>query len=459
MTRRLSAPFAVSAAALAALVIGALPAGAAVSPGGPSTPGSPTTTTVPLDSYERYVAAQTRMAALLPARVRTLKALGAAPGILVSDAGTGDATYVARAGAPMRGASTTKLMTAVTSLHHLGTATQFPTVVLDGRRSTEVVLRGGGDPMLTSAQLDALARSTAAALAARAPAPAAAPGTAPFRITVKVDESLYPSFTRPSGWPADYLPYVVAPVRPLIRDLRNSWDSGKDAGSYFAARLAVALKAALPGRSDLAVSSAYSGKMPASPGAPEVARFAGNSSGAALRLMLLVSENDIAEMMLRNAAIAATGDGSWASAQASARATLAGLGVDVTGWVLEDGSGVSRTDRLTARGLVQLLRAAQSPEHPELAPLRGWLPVGGVTGTLKARNGRFSTTPTICARGKVFAKTGTLFDTVGLAGYAVGSDGRLKTFAVLVHRSGETYSKLSVRRSVDRVAATATGCY
>ena len=70
-----------------------------------------------------------------------------------------------------------------------------------------------------------------------------------------------------------------------------------------------------------------------------------------------------------------------------------------------------------------------------------------------------STSPTICARGRVFAKTGTLFDTVGLAGYAVGSDGRLKTFAVLVHRSGETYSKLTVRRSVDRIAATATGCY
>ena len=52
-----------------------------------------------------------------------------------------------------------------------------------------------------------------------------------------------------------------------------------------------------------------------------------------------------------------------------------------------------------------------------------------------------------------------MFDTIGLAGYARGTDGRLKAFAVLVHRSGETYSKLTVRQSVDRVAATATGCY
>jgi D-alanyl-D-alanine carboxypeptidase/D-alanyl-D-alanine-endopeptidase (penicillin-binding protein 4) len=459
MTRRLTAPLSVTAAAVAALVLGALPAGAAVSPGGPTAPPAPPTSTVPLDVYESYVGAQTRMATLLPARARALKALGAAPGILVTDAGTGDTTFSSRAGAPMRGASTTKLLTAVTALHHLGTGTRFPTVVLDGRRPTEIVLRGGGDPMLTSAQLAGLARTTAAQLASRAPAAGGAPGTAPFRITVKVDESLFPAFTRPSGWPADYVPYVVAPVRPLIRDLRNSWDSGKDVGTYFASRLALELTKALPGRADLAVSAAYSGKMPAAGGAREVARFAGNSSGSALRLMLLVSENDIAEMLLRDAAIAAGGDGSWSSAQANARATMTGLGVDVTGWVFEDGSGVSRTDRLTARGLVQLLRAAESPAHPELAPLRGWLPVGGVSGTLKARNGRFSTSPTICARGKVFAKTGTLFDTVGLAGYAVGSDGRLKTFAVLVHRSGERYSKLTVRRSVDRIAATTTGCY
>lgn len=459
MTRRLTARLTVTASALAALVIGALPAGAAVSPAVPSTPGPPAITAVPLDMYERYVAAQTRMATLLPARVSALKALGASPGILVSDAGTGEATYAARAAVPMRGASTTKLVTAVTSLHHLGTTTRFPTVVLAGRSSREVVLRGGGDPLLTSAQLDSLARSAAANLATTAPSPTGTTVTMPLRITVKVDETLYPAFTRPSGWPADYLPYVVAPVRPLIRDLRNGWDSGKDAGTYFAARLALALRAALPGRSDLAVSSAYSGKLPATPGASEVARFAGNSSGAALRLMLLVSENDVAEMMLRNAAVAATGDASWTSAQANARTTLAGLGVNVTGWVFEDGSGVSRADRLTARGLVQLLRAAASAAHPELAPLRGWLPVGGVSGTLKAGNGRFTTTPTICARGRVFAKTGTLFDTVGLAGYAVGSDGRLKAFAVLAHRSGEAYSKLAVRRSVDRVAATATGCY
>lgn len=459
MTRRLPArrlaPAAATAAALAvALLVGAVPARAEISPDGGSS--GPTTTIVPSTGYEAYVAAQTRMAALLPARVTSQRALGTAPGILVSDAGTGEVAYAAHSTTPMRGASTTKLMTAVTALATLGTTTRFPTTVLEGRRPTEVVLRGGGDPMLTSAQLSSLAHTTAKALAARVPGVGA--GTT-YRITVKVDDTLFPVPTRAVGWPADYLPYVVAPVRPLIRDLRNSWDSAKDAGTYFAARLQVYLQQALSARTDLAVSSAYSGKMPAADGAATVAQFAGNTSGSALRLMLLVSENDVAEMLLRNSSVAVTGDGSWEAARSNARTTLNRLGIDTTGWVFDDGSGVSRTDRLTARGLVQLLRTAESPEHPELAPLRGWLPVAGVSGTLKAANGRFTTYPSVCARGEVFAKTGTLFDTIGLAGYARGADGRLKTFAVLVHRSGETYSKLTVRRSADRIAATATGCY
>lgn len=455
MTRRLVAPAALAAGILAAALLGgALPAQAEIAPDGGTT--SVTTSTVPETGYEAYVAAQTRMAALLPGRVAAQKPLGTAPGILVSDAGTGEIAYAAHSTTPMRGASTTKLMTAVTTLATLGTTTRFPTTVLEGRRPTEVVLRGGGDPMLTSTQLSSLARSTAQALVGRAPAIGA--GTT-FRVTVKVDDTLYPAPTRAVGWPADYVPYVVAPVRPLIRDLRNSWDSAKDAGTYFASRLQVYLQAALAARTDLAVSSAYSGKMPAADGATTLAQFAGNTSGSALRLMLLVSENDVAEMLLRNSAVATTADGSWIAARTNARETLNGLGIDTTGWVFDDGSGVSRTDRLTARGLVQLLRAAVSPAHPELAPLRGWLPVGGVSGTLKAANGRFTTYPTVCARGQVYAKTGTLFDTIGLAGYAEGADGRLKTFAVLVHRSGETYSKLTVRRSVDRIAATATGCY
>ena len=135
---------------------------------------------------------------------------------------------------------------------------------------------------------------------------------------------------------------------------------------------------------------------------------------------------------------------------------LAKLGVPTTGWALYDGSGVSRSDRVSAAGLVAILRAGQASDHPELWPLKGMLPVAGVSGTLVHR---FVSLPTRCAARKVFAKTGTLFDTIGLAGYSLGSDNRLRAFAVLVHKTSAAFTQAEVRRAVEVVPATATGCY
>ncbi len=452
------------------------------------------------------LAAQVRMTTLLPVRVARSRALGRYYTGIVTDVQTGKVVWQTGYRSPMRGASTTKLATAATTLRLLGTTSRFPTRVMTGRTAREVVIVGGGDPLLTSAQLSRLARATAVALLptiAPLPAPTPTPTPTPsdtptptvtpsgtptptatplpsdtatatpaptptptvsappappraVQVTVRVDDTLYPAPTAASGWPADYLPYVVAPVRPLVRDFRNTWDSAKDAAAYFTVRLDAELKALTVGRTDVTMSARYTGRLATPAGAREIARFAGNTSGAALTRMLLVSDNDVAEMLFRNNAIAARRGSSWYAGRVTAVAELRKLGVDVTGWRLYDGSGVSRNDRVTGRGLVQLLRVAQQPWHPELAPLKRMLPVAAVSGTLKSR---FTSRPTRCARAKVFAKTGTLFDAVGLAGYALGTDGRLRAFAVLDRPVDPRYSKTAVRQAVEIVPATATGCY
>ena len=81
------------------------------------------------------------------------------------------------------------------------------------------------------------------------------------------------------------------------------------------------------------------------------------------------------------------------------------------------------------------------------------------SGTLSPSNGRYLTPPTSCARGKVWAKTGTLFDTIALSGLTYGSDHRLKAFAVLVNDRVQSYPPLTTRGYVDRIAATTNGCY
>lgn len=423
----------------------------------------------------KAIAANARIVRVLPKRVAKNKPLGRNRAIQAADVETGRWLYGSRTSVPLMGASVTKLATAVNTLSLLGTTSRWPTRVVEGTKASEVVLVGGGDPMLTSAQLRTLAAQTAAVLATRVPEPPTPPvppvppvpgdtttppptvTTVPFRI--RVDDTLYGPTGAAPGWNRDYQPYVVTPVRPLVRDLRNGWDTSADVASYFAARVEVELAKLLVTRTDLAVKVRYTGRQAAAPEAVELAQFKGNTSGAALAWMLKVSDNDVAEMLFRNNAIAAKGTPTWAGARSAAQKHLASLGVDITGWKLYDGSGVSRADRLTTRGLVQLLRLAQSPTHPELAPLRAMLPVAGRTGTLAARNGRYTTAPTRCAAGKVFAKTGTLHDVVGLAGYARGSDGRLRAFAVMVNSRKAKYSKLTVRRAVDRIAATLTGCY
>ena len=81
--------------------------------------------------------------------------------------------------------------------------------------------------------------------------------------------------------------------------------------------------------------------------------------------------------------------------------------------VTENGSGLSRTESITARQLGQLLQAAWvSPVMPELAAS---LPALGVDGTLRRQRQSV---------GLAHLKTGSLSDVSGVAGYVHGQQGR-----------------------------------
>lgn len=87
--------------------------------------------------------------------------------------------------------------------------------------------------------------------------------------------------------------------------------------------------------------------------------------------------------------------------------------------VLDNGSGLSREERITARGLMVLLRDAAS--HPSGAVLRQSLPVAGVDGTA-ARMGQRGGMK--LALGNARIKTGSLRDVVAVAGYVQARNGR-----------------------------------
>lgn len=79
--------------------------------------------------------------------------------------------------------------------------------------------------------------------------------------------------------------------------------------------------------------------------------------------------------------------------------------------VMENGSGLSRVERITADSLGELLRHAA--RHPQGATFVQSLSVAGIKGTA-ARVGRAADSP---AHGNAWLKTGTLRDVTGIAGY------------------------------------------
>jgi D-alanyl-D-alanine carboxypeptidase/D-alanyl-D-alanine-endopeptidase (penicillin-binding protein 4) len=387
-------------------------------------------------------------------------ALGRKVAVRVAGASGGSAVFSKRAKVSMLPASNMKLITAVNAMSAIGMDTRLPTtVVAEGAAGRKAVLVAGGDPVLTSRQLAGLARRSAKALVGTLPDRKDRPAPRTVRLKTFFDDSLFSAPTSAPGWWTSYQPYVVRPVRALVRDGRTAWDTSKDAFDYFSGVLRSKVDRMVADRTDLRVVVRARGRTSAPANAPALARFKGNHLSSAVSWMLLVSDNNIAEMLYRMTAVATGEPGSWQGGARAAATVLGGLGVSTKGLVLADGSGVSRNDRVTAKSLIQLLRRAISPAHPELARLRRLLPVSGVSGTLRAANGRYTTAPSKCARGKISAKTGTLHDTVALSGYTVGADGQDRVFSILVNNRPEhRYSPLATRRAVDTLAATVTGC-
>ena len=106
-------------------------------------------------------------------------------------------------------------------------------------------------------------------------------------------------------------------------------------------------------------------------------------------------------------------------------AWLAGKPLQLPELVLDNGSGLSRSERISADGLAQLLLAAwKSPVMPELMSS---LPLAGVDGTLKKRLGNSA------ASGRAHLKTGYLEEVRAIAGYALDSHGKRWVVVCLIN--------------------------
>ncbi len=153
--------------------------------------------------------------------------------------------------------------------------------------------------------------------------------------------------------------------------------------------------------------------------------FEGKPLADIARLMMKYSNNNIAEMLVKNCGAVRTGaPGTWSSGLAATRQQLVVLGVPADSFQTVDGSGLSPTNRVSPRALVEALRIARGAFAfgPEFLSA---LPIAGRDGTLAKR--------APAAADAVRAKTGLLAVAAALSGYAHTAGGDDVIFSLLVN--------------------------
>lgn len=359
---------------------------------------------------------------------------------------SGDGRYVP--------ASTTKLLTVGAALAAIGPENTFTTRVVRGEGPREVVLVGGGDPLLASKPLTVAEagatypdRADVATLALAAADALEAEG----RVKVRFDDSLFTGPTDNPAWRRDYVrDDIVSPITSLMVDggiepdgLSRSDDPSLAAARAFAAALAAA---------GLRVSGDPQ-RVVVPEGAEELAAVESAPLGQIVERVLDVSDNEGAEVLAHQVGLATSGTGSFAAGAAGVLDTLDGLGVDVSGLEVYDGSGLSRRNRVMATTLLALLQHAAGPDGAAMRGLLTGMPVAGFTGSLSYR---FDEGPAI-ARGLVRAKTGTLSGVQALAGIAVGRDGEPMAFVFAADKV-EDQDKVGAQEALDRAAGALAAC-
>jgi D-alanyl-D-alanine carboxypeptidase/D-alanyl-D-alanine-endopeptidase (penicillin-binding protein 4) len=352
----------------------------------------------------------------------------------VVDVGTGTVLYDHKDGTATTPASTTKLATATAALGTLGPQKRLTTrVVATG--PGEVVLVGGGDPTL---ELGRLATDTAKALKA----------TGRTEISLGYDTSLYSGPTlHPIGRNDN-----LAPVTALMADegrldtstsgpAPRQWDPAVTAAGDFAQLL---------GKQGITVTGTpheRDGRNGVTAGTT-LATHTSAPLADLVEQMLTNSDNDLAEALARQVAIAGGQPASFSGGAAAIRAALVRYGVPLPQASFHDGSGLDHDDRLAPLTLARLLALAASPEHTELRSILTGIPVADFTGTLATR---FQGSP---AAGLVHAKTGTLTGTNTMAGTVVTPQGRLLAFSFMTQGG---YDPAGTETALDHLAAAVAG--
>lgn len=340
---------------------------------------------------------------------------------------TGEVLFDRKADKPAPPASVLKVITATAALMTIGPDFRMSTRVFEGPTAGSIVLVGGGDPTLSALppgvesvykgapKLADLAAQTKTAWETNHPGE---PIT-----SVILDASYWnpadkwdPTWQRSEqtiGYHSEVTALMVDGDRanPQKTTSPRSTDPIARAGHAFVA----ALNLANPVTITLGTATS---------GLPKLAEVKSQPIKTLIGQMLITSDNTLGEMIARVVSKEWGGGGSAASLSTIIPGTIANLGLDTTGVIIRDGSGLSAKNSVPPLLMAQLMAKVATGEQG-LGVIKAALPVAGKTGTLA---GRFSG-PNAIARGNVTAKTGWINTSRTLSGWTKAQDGSVLSFA------------------------------
>lgn len=376
--------------------------------------------------------------------------MGTSTGVVVADALTGQVLASASPETPRVPASIQKLLTAAAALDALGDDRVLTTTVTQSSPGT-ITLVGGGDMMLAAGSGDPDAVNGHAGLddlAAQVAKELSLAGRVSVSLTL--DDSLFTG-SATGGWAEDIpgLGYA-APVAAL------GVDTGRMAAGEYAPRhgdpamvAAEAFVAALAAHGVSVEGAPTRGTT--SPDARVLGSVDSAPMGEIVEYFLHTSDNTITEVVGRLVALEVGLPGSFEGATTAVLTEISSLGVDVSGAVMTDCSGLADGSRLTATTILEVLDLLNDPAHPQLRAAAVSLPVAGLDGTL---SDRFLSTQ---GRGVVRAKTGSLPHVTSLAGTALTADNRQLTFVVMADQTPDG-GQWGPRQAMDDFVSSLAAC-
>jgi D-alanyl-D-alanine carboxypeptidase len=328
------------------------------------------------------------------------------PGLILVDPATGETIYENSADTLRKPASLLKIISAVALLDYVDPEFRFTTEILTGITPNTLIIAGALDPWMER-------NNTLATKMGRVSLP-------------KIVKTALKKLDADNGAPIETLRIEYSKMHSVDLDFIKAQFVARDI------------------KVSMAKVTAAEGKLNSK---ESIAKFDSPPLQKIMDWMLIWSDNTLGNRMAMYASMKAGFGYAESGIEETFIKTLSNLEIDSTGLNAVDGSGLSRSNRVSAQMLAELL--LKTYENDKYRTIYGGLPVGGVNGTM--RNRFVNSAPK--AIGLVRTKTGFLTGVVSMAGYVQGGDREYIFVAIADQIPKNNSGAKAARVALDKVLA------